>query len=687
MRGTGRRPRDHARGLGPGGCCSGHCRASDCRHPDAGIRTDTGRISTGMVWLALQFRCHRGYRLRSYGAGDPIRAGRPRGNRRAVSHRWDAGELSDLDRNPALPLLRVHRGRFSRWLSHFRRRRSGGIDRRLRDTSGGLRFLRVAAADGLPGWQFSFESADAKARHRRSDHDRMYRADPSRLDHGHSGVAGRREPLCRDRADDPDLLWQRSDHAERDGRQPRRQRRDGRYGIWSWQLHSDDRCCGCNCYAFARTERQSADARQHHRSCRTIRRDGVRIVDPARPAARAGCGGSLVAVMDAPGTLRAPAGWRPQRAIATYFPAMADLYMALQSDIRPIQARLEHDEALGLDTMCLRQALKELRWRLEYTADVAGVRMNLEKIRGLAALPKLPRATEPDEEGSYGACTEVWFLKLDASVDHLLAADFDGKSPRFLDRVNDPDRLEHYLNSLLVSHLAEEGVDHRKELNFATADLVRLILWRRPANYRWDPRLKAVIRRFVANWQDPATGFFGATYEIGGQRFRTTDLSLTFHMARYLDGRISYWPKLIDTLFEIRDDRYPNGWLDDEGPTSHNNYDVATLFRLGWDQMRRDQRQPAGAELDRLLGWCLKTAVASDGTVVARAKSESLAEGYYFAIAFLDTVGYFDPAKRFWTARAFPEALALRARLETRVRELHQADPMVRMALERLGFA
>jgi hypothetical protein len=78
--------------------------------------------------------------------------------------------------------------------------------------------------------------------------------------------------------------------------------------------------------------------------------------------------------MDASGTLRAPAGWSPQRAIATYFPATADLYIALQSDIRPVEARLERDEALGLDTSCLRQVLKELRWRLEYTADVDGVR-------------------------------------------------------------------------------------------------------------------------------------------------------------------------------------------------------------------------------------------------------------------------------------------------------------------------
>ncbi len=383
-------------------------------------------------------------------------------------------------------------------------------------------------------------------------------------------------------------------------------------------------------------------------------------------------------------TLRAPLDWSPPREIAMYFPAMADLCAAVQLEVRSIQARLDHDEVRGFDTSCLRQALRELRWRLEYTADGEGVRANLDRIRTLAALPR-PSSTGQDEEGSYGAGTDVWFLKLDASVDHFLAADFDGKPPRFLDRINDPDRLERYLESLLVSRLAEGGVDHRKELNFATANLVRLILWRRPKNYRWDPRLEAVIRRFVANWQDPVTGFFGATYEIAGQRLRTTDLSITFHMARYLEGRIGHWPQLIDTLFAIRDDRYPNGWLDDEGTTSHNNYDVATLLKLGWPEMRADQRRHAAAELDRLVDWCLSTAFAPDGSVVVRAKSESSAEGYYFTIAFLDTVGFFDPAKRFWTDRAFPDAATLREQLTHHLGRLHQSDPMVQMALARLS--
>src|SRR4029077_16613144 len=123
-------------------------------------------------------------------------------------------------------------------------------------------------------------------------------------------------------------------------------------------------------------------------------------------------------------TRRAPAGWSPRREIATYFPAMATLCHAVQPKLRAIQTSLDRDEVRGLETSCLRQAMREVRWRLEYTTDAEGVRANLDRIRTLVALPR-PLSAGPDEEGSYGAGTEVWFLKLDASVDHFLAADFD----------------------------------------------------------------------------------------------------------------------------------------------------------------------------------------------------------------------------------------------------------------------
>jgi hypothetical protein len=376
----------------------------------------------------------------------------------------------------------------------------------------------------------------------------------------------------------------------------------------------------------------------------------------------------------------------PQAAITTRFPEIGRLAKTAHREIRTIEAELDWREAGGGDTSCSRQVLRELRWRLEYTADTDGIRATLAGLHTWAALSSPPAAASDDAEGVLGACTDVWFLKLDACVDHMLAADFDerGGPPRFLDRINDPERLKEYLESLLVSRLDEDGIDRRKELNFATADLVRLILWRRPRNYPWDPRLETVIRRFIVEWQDPATGFFGADYLIGGRRLRTVDLSLTFHMARYLEGGIGYWPQLVDTLLSIRDRRYPNGWLDETGMTSHNNYDVAVLLQLGWPHMRPDQRRRAEEELTRLLDWCLTAAVTRDGEIVARAVGESWPESYYFTIAFLDTIGYFDRAKRFWTEIDFPEAPALRARFEDRLLMLPEADPMTRMARARL---
>jgi hypothetical protein len=60
---------------------------------------------------------------------------------------------------------------------------------------------------------------------------------------------------------------------------------------------------------------------------------------------------------------------------------------------------------------------------------------------------------------------------------------------------------------------------------------------------------------------------------------------------------------------------------------------------------------------------------------------------YYFASAFLDTIGYFDKRKRFWTDEDFPQAARLRAALEAKVLLMARDAPFAGATLARLAPA
>jgi len=366
---------------------------------------------------------------------------------------------------------------------------------------------------------------------------------------------------------------------------------------------------------------------------------------------------------------------------------MRDFRRQTKPEIAALEARLDPDERTGADRTCLRQAVIELRWRLGATGDVDAARRTLDRLRTLAAAPSTPAGTTQDADGSYGPCVEDWFWKLDTSADRFLTDGPPPVAPRFLDRVNDPGRLDAYLQGLLRSDLKRDGIDHRKELNLAGADLVRLILRRRPLGYEWRADLEPVVRRFIAAAQDPETGFFGERYLDDGREIPVMDVSVTFHMARYLGGAIDHWPELIDHLLAIKAGQYPHGWLDADGMTSHNNYDVVTLFRLGWPKLRADQRPVVAAETRRLLDWCLGTALGPDGTIRTRADGESWPDALYFTAAFLDEVGFLDPAKRYWTDQPLPDATRIRAGLGEQAKRLPADDPVARAALARLDLS
>lgn len=372
--------------------------------------------------------------------------------------------------------------------------------------------------------------------------------------------------------------------------------------------------------------------------------------------------------------------FEPGAVLAKAFPAMRDLRRATRPEITALEARLDADEQTGADRSCLRQAVTELRWRLSSTADVPAALRTRDRLRALAAAPATPAGSVQDAEGSYGPCVEEWFWKVDASTDRFLTDAAPPVPVQLLDRVNDPARLDAYLRSLLTSDLQHEGIDRRKELNIASADLVRLVLRRRPLGYAWKPGLDAVVLKFVADAQSPETGFFGERYGT----VQTDDLSMTFHMARYMDGAIDHWPVLIHHLIAIKPKQYPHGWLDADGMTSHNNYDVATLFRLGWPKIGIEQRRAVAAEIAGLVDWALGTALGTDGSLLSRADGESWPDALYFTAGFLDEVGFFDPAKRYWTDQPLPDATRIRAGLIAQAKRLPADDPMGKAALERL---
>jgi hypothetical protein len=92
--------------------------------------------------------------------------------------------------------------------------------------------------------------------------------------------------------------------------------------------------------------------------------------------------------------------------------------------------------------------------------------------------------------------------------------------------------------------------------------------------------------------------------------------------------------------------------------------DVATLLKRSWPQMSAESRAAAVVEIRKMLAWCLKESIRADGSFAADAgSSDSEEEATSWGASFLARLGYFDPAKRFWTNESSPEADAVRQRI------------------------
>jgi hypothetical protein len=372
------------------------------------------------------------------------------------------------------------------------------------------------------------------------------------------------------------------------------------------------------------------------------------------------------------------------------------LFDTAKDEMTAAEKRLSRLEWRGVDSSYARAALYELDYWVSCTADVDAVKVARARLQAALSRPDPPSALTQDADGSFGPGTDVWFLKLDRSTDQILAREWPWpRKPTFLQRINDPVRMVTYLQDLCWSDIARAGRDTRKELNLAISVISRLVVKGGQAGYLSGPGFYPGFERFVRDWQDPKSGFFGITYIIDdqGNHLTSTDLSLTFHMARYVPHLVRYWPELIDTLFGMRDGIYPQGWLqrlpgNKTTMTDHNNYDVVELFHRGWPHMRPDQRRTASAAVKEMLKWCLKNSVKKDGDLKSPDMSDPIPDSFYYAAAFLDTIGYFDRRKRFWTAgEPGGDPAQIRSGMIARLKKFNPYYTEVDDALVRLGAA
>ena len=378
----------------------------------------------------------------------------------------------------------------------------------------------------------------------------------------------------------------------------------------------------------------------------------------------------------------------PKDALYCAFPKMKALSKSAAPAMHHAESELATRELKGKDTSYARAALDEAEWRIKCTSDNVAAAEAVTRLMLALQNPDPPNALMQDDQGSFAPGAEVWFIKLQCSTDQLLARKWPwNRQPIFLERINDPVRMVSYLEDHSWSDVARCGRDNRKELNEAISVIARLVMRGGQAGYLNAPGFIPAFERFIRDWQDPKTGFFGMTYVLPDwTEIRTSDLSLTFHMVRYVPHLIRWWPQLIDTLLAIRNGPYPQGWLaGGKLMTDHNNYDVVELFRRGWRHMRPDQRKLAAEAVEKMRNWCLHHSVSPKGKITNPDKGDPIPDSYYFAAAFLDTVGFFYTTKKFWTEKPLPDPTAIKSGMVAELKKFNPYYTVVDDALSRIG--
>jgi len=321
------------------------------------------------------------------------------------------------------------------------------------------------------------------------------------------------------------------------------------------------------------------------------------------------------------------------------------------SKIKALGIQLYRKELAGEHTTCAYQLFSEMTWLLTSTADFKRIDVQYNELEELLKSP-------PNKNDTLSECYEEWFFRLKAHGEDLKKKK---KYAYLLDTINSPEKLTAYLRPLSKSDIARTGIDNSRELNESLSILMRLILRDKPKGYQYDPQLKDTLMKVIlTDLRNPETGFWGEHYVRNGKIVFVDDISHTFHVISYLDGNVPGMDKILKTTLAIKNYDATAGWLYKGKYWNHTNVDVVEILRYCWPYANARQKQEISMEMEKMLHWCLIESLQPDGSFKPLAADGSMEECMYYGESYLSRLGFFDPAKCFWTDRKFPEAEGIR---------------------------
>ena len=371
--------------------------------------------------------------------------------------------------------------------------------------------------------------------------------------------------------------------------------------------------------------------------------------------------------------------------------------------LRGLEEQLFALQAAGEPMFCSAHMLNETRWLLQSTTQWSRIDKQLWLLgASLQDKDQYFAMNQELHDGSWGVCYDEWFKKLDPMIQAINGMAGKDIGPEhteleFLQPIDTPPELIDYLDRVRLSDIAATGHNRRDELGAVTSVVAEIVFKERVQDYLarhvqnlvLGPDYVAAFRRYIDEWQDPETGYWGPWYLIDGEitEVHRSQHHLPHH--RLPQGRRG--PLGPDRRHHARaGERGIPLWLalpgSDDRPQRLRR--GADLPAAAGRHMGEAQRAQASAAIGRLLDWSLTESLQPDGAFAAPAGfSSSVSDAQYYGVSLLTKTGYCSDQPAFWTDRSWPEARSTCCRIAERLQGFSAQIPAAEAARRRLAEA